>query len=226
MVFMTLFTAAGIAFMAVASVIFSIFSSMTGLDVSKITLPYNPEEGLVWEYDNENDPYIKLKDMVIEGDEQIFKFVNRGQSKLTGYKSGCGYMMDLVFTAENGETETYYATTRNVSLGRVKIWAEDEVLVYDYTATAKKVYDDSEWEMDFGTDSDSEYVVYNPDTKSTSRTFTVVYEKGMDEDDIIWVSFDNRSGEGDYWEAHHIQLDCSGDEAKLLKEEFWSTDNV
>lgn len=226
MVFMTLFTAAGIAFMAVASVIFSIFSSMTGLDVSKITLPYNPEEGLVWEYDNENDPYIKLKDMVIEGDEQIFKFVNRGQSKLTGYKYGCGYMMDLVFTAENGETETYYATTRNVSLGRVKIWAEDEVLVYNYTATAKKVYDDSEWEMDFGTDSDSEYVVYNPDTKSTSRTFTVVYEKGMDEDDIIWVSFDNRSGEGDYWEAHHIQLDCSGDEAKLLKEEFWSTDNV
>lgn len=226
MVFMTLFTAAGIAFMAVASVIFSIFSSMTGLDVSKITLPYNPEEGLVWEYDNENDPYIKLKDMVIEGDEQIFKFVNRGQSKLTGYKYGCGYMMDLVFTAENGETETYYATTRNVSLGRVKIWAEDEVLVYNYTATAKKVYDDSEWEMDFGTDSDSEYVVYNPDTKSTSRTFTVVYEKGMDEDNIIWVSFDNRSGEGDYWEAHHIQLDCSGDEAKLLKEEFWSTDNV
>ena len=226
MVFMTLFTAAGIAFMAVASVIFSIFSSMTGLDVSKITLPYNPEEGLVWEYDNENDPYIKLKDMVIEGDEQIFKFVNRGYNKDITYKYGCGYMMDLVFTAENGETETYYATTRNVSLGRVKIWAEDEVFVYDYTATAKKVYDDSEWEMDFGTDSDSEYVVYNPDTESTSRTFTVVYEKGMDEDDIIWVSFDNRSGEGDYWEAHHIKLDCSGKEAKLLEESFWSTDSL
>lgn len=215
-----------VPFIAVLVFIADIFLSLTGLDITKVVLPYDPENGLVWEYDNINDPYITLKDTVIEGDEQIFKFVNRGYNKDTTYKYGCGYMMDLIFTAESGETETYYATTRNVSLGRVKIWAEDEVLIYNYTATAKKVYDDSEWEMDFGSESDSEYVVYNPDTKSTARTFTVVYEKGMDDDDIIWISFDNRSGEGDYWEAHHIKLDCSGKEAKLLEESFWSTDSL
>ncbi len=215
-----------VPFLAVLVFIADLFLSITGLDITKVVLPYDPENGLVWEYDNENDPYIKLKDMVIEGDEQIFKFVNRGYNKDITYKYGCGYMMNLIFTAENGETETYYATTRNVSLGRVKIWSEDEVLVYNYTATAKKVYDDSEWEMDFGSESDSEYVVYNPDTESTSRTFTVVYEKGMADDDIIWISFDNRSGEGNYWEAHHIKLDCSGEEAKLLEESFWSTDSL
>lgn len=215
-----------VPFLAVLVFIADLFLSITGLDITKVALPYDPENGLVWEYDNINDPYIKLDDMVIEGDEQIFKFVNRGYNKDKTYKYGCGYMMDLIFTAENGETETYYATTRNVSLGRVKIWAEDEVLVYNYTATAQKVYDDSEWEMDFGTGSDSEYVVYNPDTKSTSRTFTVVYEKGMDDDDIIYISFDNRSGEEDYWEAHHIKLDCSGKEAKLIEESFWSTDSL
>ena len=214
-----------VPFLAVLVFIADIFLSLTGLDVTKVVLPYDPENGLVWEYDNINDPYIKLEDMVIGDDEQIFKFVNRGNNKDTNYKYGCGYMMDLIFTAENGETETYYATTRNVSLGRVKIWAEDEVLVYNYTATVQKLYDDSEWEMDFGTGSDSEYVVYNPDTKSTSRTFTVVYEKGTDDDDIIWLYFVNRSAEEDYWESHKIQLDCSGKEAKLLKESFWSTDS-
>lgn len=59
-----------VPFLLVAVFIAQFFLGITGLDTTKVTLPYSPEEGLVWEYDNKNDPYIKLKDMVIEGDEQ------------------------------------------------------------------------------------------------------------------------------------------------------------
>lgn len=219
-----------VPFLLVAVFIAQFFLGITGLDVSKVTLPYDPEKGLVWEYDNKNDPYIKLEEVKIEGDEQIFCFKSRKYSNDEDYVYGCGYMMDLIFADENGNIETYYATTRNVNLGRVKIWAEEEVCVYNYTATAKKVYDDSEWDLGFGASSDcSEYIVYAPEMLSSpeSFTFTVVYEKGTAKDDIIWVNFCNKAySNNHYQENHRLKLDFSGDEAKLLEEKFWSTDEL
>lgn len=218
-----------VPFLLIAALIAQFFVSITGLDVSKVTLPYDPEKGLVWEYDNKNDPYIMLKETVIDGDEQIFRFKSR--EKLgDDYVRGCGSVMDLVFTDQNGNTETYYATTYKTDFNRVRIKSKDEVAVYKYTATAKKTYADSEWDLGFGSNSYYQYIIYDPEMKSSpeSFTFTVVYEKGTDDDDIIWVHFDNESFADDkhYLESHRLQLDCSGKEAKLLKEEFWSTDEL
>ncbi len=214
-----------VPFLVVALFIVQFFISITGKDVSDVVLPYAPDKGLVWKYDNENDPYISLKETKIVGDEQIFRFKTREYSDDEDYIYGCGYMMDLVFTDENGNTETYYATARNVSLDMIKIWAEDEVSVYKYTATAHKVYDDSKWSMNFSLGDSSEYVVYDPDITCNPKTFTVVYEKGMEDDDIIWLYFKNSSAEKDYSESHKIRLDCSGRDVKLLNESFWSSDN-
>lgn len=66
---------------------------------------------------------------------------------------------------------------------------------------------------------------YDPDITCNPKTFTVVYEKGMEDDDIIWLYFKNSSAEKDYSENHKIRLDCSGRDVKLLNESFWSSDN-
>lgn len=218
-----------VPFLLVAVFIAQLFLGITGLDTTKVSLPYDPENGLVWEYDNINDPYIFLKETEIDGDKQIFRFKSR--EKLgDDYVYGCGSMMDLVFTDQNGNTETYYATTYGTDFHRVRIRPEDEIAVYQHTVTAAKTFEDSEWDLGFGTDTYCRYIVYNPEMKSNpeSFTFTVAYEKGSDDDDIFWVFIESESFANDnhYLENHQLQLDCSGKEAKLLKEEFWSTDSL
>ena len=67
-----------VPFLAVLVFIADLFLSITGLDITKVALPYDPENGLVWEYDGVDDPYIKLEKMTVDGNEQVFRFVSAG----------------------------------------------------------------------------------------------------------------------------------------------------
>ncbi|MBQ4626268.1 MAG: hypothetical protein IJB45_03340 [Clostridia bacterium] len=207
-------------FLALVSVI-NMFGSITGLNVSEVVLPYNPDKGLVWEYDNENDRYIKLKSIEIENGEQVFSFVKRSKSKdMTN-----GYMMDLVFTDKNGNAETYYAYSKSDYFDKIKILSEDEVAVFEYTITTKK----EKWRCEWSMNPDYHYphkVLYNPDMTGNEITFTVVYELGSDEDDIFWVYFEGDERRGEYFERYGIQLDCSSGQAVLVQEDFLSRDTL
>lgn len=207
-------------FLALVSVV-NMFGSITGLNVSEVVLPYDPDKGLVWEYDDENDRYIKLKDIEIEDGEQIFRFVKRKKSKnMTN-----GYMMDLVFTDKNGNAETYYAYSQSDYFDKIKILSADEVAVFEYSITTQK----EKWRCEWSMDPDYGYpdkVLYNPKMTGNEITFTVVYELGSDEDDIFWIYFDGDEIRGGYYERYGIQLDCSGGEAVLIQEDFISRDTL
>lgn len=210
-----------IPFFLVFVSIVNMFGSITGLNVSEVVLPYDPDKGLVWEYDNENDRYIKLKETETEGDEQIFRFVKRKRSK----DMTSGYMMDLVFTDKNGNTETYYAYSQSDYFDKIKILSEDEVAVFEYSITTQK----KGWNYEWSLDPDYHFpdkVLYDPDMTGNEKTFTVVYELGSDEDDIFWIYFDCDARRGGYYERYGIQLDCSSGEAVLIDEYFSSRDTL
>lgn len=112
------------------------FGYITGTDQTKIALPYNPESGIVWEYDSKDDKYIKLHDTVIEGNEQIFCFRKNGSTSV----SYNGMWMDLIFTDKNGNSLKYYM--RYDTDGELEdnnqefiVLAPGEYLEYEYTAT-------------------------------------------------------------------------------------------
>ncbi len=207
-------------FLAFVSVV-NMFGAITGLNISEVVLPYNPDEGLVWKYDDKNDRYIKLKDIEIEDGEQVFRFVKSKKSK----DIMNGYMMDLVFTDKNGNSETYYAYSVSDYFDKIKILSEDEVAVFEYSISTQRKNWRCEWSMnnDYGY---PEKVLYNPKMTGNEITFTVVYELGTDEDDIFWIYFDGDEKRGGYFERYGIQLDCSSGEAVLLQEDFLSRDTL
>ena len=84
-------------------VLFSfITGAMFGYPTAKVELPYDEAAGLVWEYDNVDDPYVKLSETEIKDGKQIFYFESAGIEISTD-----GEMMDLVFTDKNGNEEVY-----------------------------------------------------------------------------------------------------------------------
>lgn len=203
-------------FLLVPSLLVSIFFSVTGLNISDISLPYDPEKGLVWEYDNKDDIYIDLVETVIRGDEQVFRFKRNRQDFIAD--TGC--MMDLVFTAENGSTETYYASTKYVGFGKTKILSEDEVAVFEFTVNATETYDDSVWIVDSSYSYD-DHVLYSPDMKENPKTVTVAYELGSDDDDKIYVGIRTCSEKEDYLESFGVLLYFTSGEAELIREDHY-----
>ncbi len=203
-------------FLLVTTLLGNIFFSTTGLNVSEISLPYNPEKGLVWEYDNRDDIYINLVETIIKDDKQVFRFKRNKQD----FISDTGCMMDLVFAAENGSTKTYYAYTKAVGFGRVKILSEDEVAVYKFTVTATETYEDSVWIVDSSYSYD-DHVLYSPDTRENPKTVTVVYELGSDDDDKIYVGIRTCSEKEDYLESFGVLLYCMSGEAELIREDHY-----
>lgn len=166
-------------------VVYAVFDGIigyiTGADQTKIALPYNPESGIVWEYDNKDDEFISLYDTVIEGDEQIFCFRKKGSSSV----SYNGTWMDLIFTDQNGNSLKYYM--RYDTDGELEdteqefiVLAPGEYLEYEYTATPEiPVSFGGNWSITYldiyRTNLD---VVYMPhQERSDEESFRLVFEK-------------------------------------------------
>lgn len=153
---------------------------VTGADQTRIALPYDPENGLVWEYDNKNDPYIKLHDTVIEDDEQIFCF----RDKRGTTNSENGEWMDLIFTDKNGNQRKYYVSFDHEDVLEDKhqdflVLAPGEYLEYDYTVKADKTVAGGDWYItyldNYRTNLD---IAYMPRQEiSSEETFKLVFAK-------------------------------------------------
>lgn len=154
------------------------FEAIFGSPTEEIILPYDEAKGIVWEYDDIDDPYINLKQVKIKGDEQIFVFENSEDSITellnifvnsilrTDYE---GNVMDLVFTNENGNTKTFYAIDGGM-MSAPDIFSAEECLVTQYTVTAENPTESGSW----GTISGNEYVLIKKADVSPIANFTVV----------------------------------------------------
>lgn len=218
MVFMTLFTAFGIAVLTFIAPFIGFFDILTGGHYEDVVLPYDPESGLVWEYDAVDDPYVKLDKMTIKGDEQVFRFVSAGSDpdSFDYYNGSC---MDLIFTAENGETETYYCFLADVyPYSHIWVEHEDDCIIYEFTATRDEAYADLDWKLSFYCPN-PDNVLYFADGKGVEKTFTLVYFNNAPiHDGIVEAYLYFEDDDPKYKESYSAEVDFSSGEAVVIRE--------
>ena len=226
MIFMYLFTFLGIVALTVATAVatpfLAVFGLASGANYKEVILPYNESEGLVWEYDGKDDPYIKLEKMTIDGNEQVFRFVSAGIDEDDDDYYYNGHCMELDFTAQNGQSETYYAVVSPwIFYDEVFLANEDETITYTVTAERNPADSEFEWEIDF-LHSDLDNVVHFSEKTGETNTFTLVYFNDRPQHDgILEASFfyDTESDRMKEW--HSVEVDFSSGEAVVV----WETDN-
>lgn len=223
MVFMYLFTFFGIVAMTVATTLatpfLAVFGLASGANYKEVILPYSESEGLVWEYDGKDDPYIKLEKMTVNGNEQVFRFVSAGIDEDDDIYYYNGRCMELDFTAQNGQSETYYAVVSPwIFYDEVFIANEDETITYTVTAERSPADSEFEWEVDF-LHSDLDNVVHFSEKTGETNTFTLVYFNDRPQQDgILEASFfyDTESDRMKEW--HSVEVDFSSGEAVVIWE--------
>lgn len=217
MVFMYLFTFLGIVATTLVAPFISLFGIMSGEHFENIVLPYDPEKELVWEYDAIDDPYIKLEKMTIDDDKQVFRFVssNVSDDEINYYN---GYCMDLIFTAQNGQTETYYAVVTDKAIyDEVFIAHEDECITHQVTVKRDASDAEFKWKLDFFCPNDRNILYFSKDT-GEENTFTLVYFNSRPiHDGIVEGSFYYESDENERV-YHIIEVDFSSGEPVVLRE--------
>lgn len=222
MIFMHLFTFFGIMAISVSSILampfMTLFGFITGDYYRDVVLPYNAEEGLVWEYDAVDDPYIRLEKMSVDGDEQVFRFVS-SNTEADDIDSENGRCMELIFTSENGQTETYYAYIMPIALyEQVFLVHEDETVTYEITAERDSADSEFEWKLDT-LHSDSDNIVYFSDKTGVSNKFTLVYFKDRPHHDgILEASLFYRTNDDRVNVWHSAEVDFSSGEPVVIWE--------
>ena len=226
MVFMYLFTFFGIVATTVVTTVATPFLAVWGLasgaHYKEVVLPYNESEGLVWEYDGVDDPYIKLEKMTVDGNEQVFRFVSAGideEDEIYYYNGRC---MELDFTAQNGQSETYYAIVSPwIFYDEVFLAHEDETITYTVTAERSPADSEFEWKVDF-LDSDLDNVVHFSEKTGEINNFTIVYFNDRPHHDGILEASFFYDTEGDRMkEWHSVEVDFSSGEPVVI----WETDD-
>lgn len=133
-----------------------LFGSMVGAikgdNVTKVELPYDPSEGIVWEYDGVDDPLFNLIATETDGDKQIFTFkgtaVFEGIFEENHETVDPDTVMDVIFTNENGEELLYYAAVNHDYFAlnhKIEFWSPDEYVIFDYTPKEETTVEGAEW---------------------------------------------------------------------------------
>lgn len=160
------------------------FGFVTGNDKTEIILPYDPENGLVWECDVD-DPYFQLAETKIDGDNQIFYIRPK---TLKAHDSENGQFCDIIFTDKNKNEKKYYVCTNQntPSTYDLLVYAPGEYYDFEYTVKAKKPSMLYEWHVPV---AESDYVLYNPDLEGNETTFTVVHPYDKYQSSSYKISF-------------------------------------
>ncbi len=142
-----------------------ISGALTGYPTAQIELPYDETTGLVWEYDNVDDPYIKLIETKIVDGKQIFVF--EGTNKAD--KDYSGEVMKMIFTDKNGNEDVYYGY-HSGKLNAPHIYSDEECRLTEFTLTSDNPVEGGVWEVA----EDGCFILCEKNYVSESRTFTAV----------------------------------------------------
>lgn len=117
---------------------------------TEVQFPYNPSEGLVWEYDGVDDPLFELVEVETEGDVQTFVF--KGISVFDAMKGEVDseLVMDVVFSNEKGEELIYYARVNHDYISfyeKIEFYSPDEYVFFRYTPKEETTVDGAEWNL-------------------------------------------------------------------------------
>lgn len=152
-----------------------ISGTLFGYPTAEIALPYDEEKGIVWEYDNVDDPNIELVKTEIRDGEQVFVFESRGTIDLKNAffvkdkDELQGDLMDLVFTDKNGNQKVYYGYN-GYKIYEPVFYSAEECQTIDVTLTAKSPKENASWQVIDST----QYVLMKKSSGEETETFTVI----------------------------------------------------
>lgn len=159
----------------------SVVGIFTGGDKTEVVLPYEPENGIVWECDIPID-YVELVETEIDGKTQVFTFKGDILGQLWELYENGGTLPDgevykIVFTDQNEKELVYYAKSDEASKypNKINIFAPDEYFAFNYTLKT---------EQDGGEEYAWHYLGYSDQlectviTPSPEKTVTFVLTEG------------------------------------------------
>lgn len=175
--------------MIIAMLFGSAVGAIKGDNVTKVELPYDPSEGVVWEYDGVDDPLFNLVETETEGDKQIFTFkgipVFDGVFEEDREKVDSGMVMDVIFTNKNGEELLYYAAVNGdyVALNhKIEFWSPDEYVIFDYTPKEETTVEGAEWVS-------TKYCKIGETENEGVKTFTFLFLPDKERGSIFEINF-------------------------------------
>ena len=142
-------------FLSLFSPIIGFFETLMGLGIEEVALPHNPENGIVWEYkEDDNDIFDCLKTEITDG-QQIFTFRGKGiaEEGRPSTRDGDEFVDDIFFEDENGNIKTYYAFVDlyatndggSYMYGDMDIYEESKCVTFEYTVKPEEETENCAW---------------------------------------------------------------------------------
>jgi len=151
----------------------TISGGIKGDYLTEVELPYDPSNGVVWEYDGVDDPLFDLVETEIEGKKQIFTFKGISMKKQFEENVDSDTVMYVVFTDENGNELLYYAKVNHdyVSFyNKIEFYSPDEYVIAEYTPEEVNHVDGVEWYV-WGNSKN----IYAETVTDGKKTFSFLY---------------------------------------------------
>lgn len=217
-------------FLAVLGIVAGFFETILGTGTEKVYLPYDADNGIVWEYKEGEVGFIDCIETTIKNNQQIFTF--RGKMELdknnpSSYQNDT-FVDDIYFEDANGNIMKYYAVVDfcwddfNDSLiyGNMDIYEESECALFQYTVKAATETEGYYWkEYDYETDDYRNRYVGLPDLVNVhERTYHFVFTPEDIEDDTFDMSFYYRNSNGKTLEKITVTFEMIGKEVKVVEE--------
>lgn len=220
----------------------SVIGAVTGIDKTEVVLPYEPEKGIVWECDIQDDTPVELVETKIDGEKQIFIFKSDGikdmidyfadlakdvitREPLDSWEYTYGHYFRITFTDKNGNEKIYYAESElddnsKLIYTKVVIYPPEEYFAFDHTVTAKQPLEgEYGWYLQGHNDSCAEY--YKADCSPT-RTVTIIladeYLDSAKENYEYWFEYGSIDANEKEKESVKITYRIVDGEAEILEE--------
>ncbi len=224
--------------LSVFAIFIGFFEMLTGVGTEKVVLPYDPENGIVWEYKEGDEAFIDCVKTEIKDGQQIFTFRGKGLYDLerpSSYEHE-NVVDDIYFEDENGNTKTYYAFIdfRNDHgkgdssfYGNMDVYEETECVTFEYTVKAKTEVEGYYWNL-YDYDASIHENRYIGEAKLINvheRTYKFVLPPEDIKDHTFDMSFYYKPYYyGPVLENIEVTFEMKGKEVKLVEEVFYVKD--
>lgn len=219
-----------IPIMIVVMLFGSAVGAIKGDNVTKVELPYNPSEGIVWEYDGVDDPLFNLIGTETDGDKQIFTFkgipVFDGIFEEDHEAVDSDKVMDVVFTNKNGGELLYYAAVNHDYLAlnhKIEFWSPDEYIFFDYTPKEETTVEGAEWVA-------SKYDKVGETENEGVKTFTYLFLPDKELGSTYEMQFTyctiNENGADVFYEKIELKIKANVNEYEIMDEDRLYYDGI
>ena len=219
-------------FFAIYVFFVGIFNEFAPQPQAEIVLPYNESQGLVWEYVEDEDYYINLLEVKVEGDKQIFVF-EADQSTSTSlvnifsvfFEPTEGYIIDLAFVDQNGNIKTFYHDPRQDAQDPFIIYDESECMITEYTVTATDPEHADYWQVDFDGDNNIVRQPWVEDESAVTIVFMPYKIEDMENGENRIIRFTNNYwvDNTEYIEEYRVTFSVQNGQLVIV-DEYWELD--